>query len=109
MYAITLKSDQNNIPRIYVEGRLDKCEEIRKEINDILKLIDKQKIIVIDFHGVESISEECFSILHKLFKEYPIVLENYSLFVEHQLRAHGLVEDNQMPSKIQNNISIKEI
>jgi hypothetical protein len=109
MYVITLKSGQNNVPRIYVEGRLDNCEEIRKEIDDILKVIDKQKIIVIDFHGVESISEECFSVFHKLFKEYPIVLENYSLFVEHQLRAHNLVEDNQMPSKNKNNISIKEI
>ncbi len=108
MYLITLKSAQNDVPRIYVEGRLDRCEEIRKELDDILKRIDKQKIIVIDFHGVESISEECFAILHKLFEEYPVVLEKYSLFLEHQLRAHNLVGDQQMPSNNKNNITVKE-
>lgn len=90
-------TDEENIPVLFIEGRLNSVDEIEKLIAQKLtsnsndREYQKDQLIIIDLSKTEFISEKCFRAFQHIGLKNKIEFRNYSLYIGMQLNEYKLL------------------
>lgn len=94
MYLLEVKDVDSNKPLISLQGRIENFSVFKKELLEIMEIIKKAEVLIIDLSGVEFISDDCLTIFSEIVDTRQVRFANYSLHIEDKLRSINISENN---------------